>query len=128
MPLTGQRILLVEDEIMIAFDLKTIICEAGGEVVAHAVSLAKAMQLVEARNLSLAILDFSLGSANSLPVAAKLHARGVPFIFHTGCNRPEAMKAWPRVPVVKKPASAETLVSALASVACLAHPRSAALS
>ena len=86
MPLSGQRILLVEDEFLTAFYVESIVREAHGEVVAHAASLAKAMTLAATPNLSLAILDFSLGSNNSLRVAAKLRAFGVPFIFHSGSN------------------------------------------
>jgi DNA-binding NarL/FixJ family response regulator len=122
MPLLGQRILLVEDENIIAFDVMNIIRGARGDVVGHARSLAAAMKLADTPKLSLAILDFSLGSDNSLPVAAKLHAAGVPFIFHTGSDVSAVSQAWPRVPVVSKPASAEALVSALAPVASLPHP------
>jgi DNA-binding NarL/FixJ family response regulator len=114
MPLLGQRILLVEDENIIAFDVMNIIRGARGEVVAHARSLARALLLADTPNLSLAILDFYLGSNNSLPAAAKLHAAGVPFIFHTGSDVSAVSQAWPQVPVVSKPATAERLVSAIA--------------
>ncbi len=113
MPLHGQRIFLVEDESIIAFDIRRIIREARGEVVAHAASLAKALLLADTPHLSLAILDFRLGSSNSLPVAAKLHAAGVPFIFHTSGDEPVVSKAWPQVLVVAKPAAPGRLVSAL---------------
>ncbi len=117
MPLNGHRILLVEDELLIAFDLKSIVREARGEVAAHASSLARALKLADTPNLSLAILDFRLGSKDSLPVAAKLHAAGVPFIFHTASAHPAMPEIWPSVPILRKPAAPGRLVSALASLA-----------
>ncbi len=113
MPLHGQRILVVEDEPLIAFDLKNILRNARGDVAAHAASLARAMVLADTPRLSLAILDFRLGSHTSLPVAAKLFAAGVPFLFHTGCGSRELAAAWPQVPIVVKPSVPAQLINAL---------------
>lgn len=115
MPLSGQRILLVEDEAIIAFDMESIICEANGEVVAHAGSLPKALKLANTPDLSLALLDFRLGSENSLPVAKKLHAAGVPFVFYTG-NAPCIREFFPDVPIIPKPADPAILINTLASL------------
>ena len=115
MPLTGQRILLVEDEIIIAFDIKAIIRKANGEVAAHAANLAAALRLADTPNLSLAILDFRLGREDSLPVAKKLHEAQVPFLFHTG-HAAALSELWPLVPIVHKPAAPENLISALVSL------------
>ena len=116
MPLSGHRMLLVEDEALIAFDLKNIIREAHGEVVAYAASLPKALKLADTPGLSLAILDFQLGPQNSLPVATKLHAAGVPFIFHTASKAPVLSEIWPGVPILPKPAPLGKLVSTLVSL------------
>ena len=116
MPLTGQRILLVEDEIIVAIDIKSALHAAHGEVAGCAATVTKAMMLADTPNLSLAILDFQLRSGNSLPVAAKLHALGVPFIFHTASKLPVLTEVWPQVPIVWKPAAPGSLVAALASL------------
>ncbi len=116
MPLSGHRILLVEDEFFIALEVTRIVREAHGEVAAHAPSLVRALKLADTPNLSLAILDFRLGSKDSLPVAAKLYAAGVPFIFHTASNIPLLSEIWPRVPIVPKPAAPGRLVSTLVSL------------
>ena len=113
MPLSGHRILVVEDEFPTAFDVKSIIREAHGEVVAHAASLAKAMKFADIPSLSLAVLDVQLGFDTSFPVAAKLQAAGVPFIFHTGYSVSLLSEAWPSVPIVSKPAAPGRLVNAL---------------
>jgi DNA-binding response OmpR family regulator len=115
MPLTGHRILLVEDEALIAMDVKAMIRKANGEVVAYAASLAKALKIVNTPGLSLAVLDFRLGSENSLPVATKLHAAGVPFVFYTG-NAANIPEIWPGVPILPKPADPARLIGTLASL------------
>ena len=115
MLLGGHRVFLVEDDALIAFDIRNIIREAHGEVVAYAANLPKALRLANTPGLSLAILDFELGRDNSLPVATKLHAAGVPFVFHTG-HAACLSEMWPFVPVVPKPASPNKLVGALVSL------------
>lgn len=116
MPLKGHHILLVEDEFLIALDLKRILREARGEV-AYAATLAKAMTLADTPGLSLALLDYRLGSKTSLPVSAKLCAIGVPFIFHTGCGLSAVPEAWPQVLVVSKPVVPEKLIHSLLTAA-----------
>ncbi len=116
MPLGGHRILVVEDETIVAFDLNCIIRKARGKVAGCATSLAQAMRLADTAGLSLAILDFRLGPHTSLPVAAKLHAAGVPFIFHTACGTSDASRTWPHAPIVHKPATPEDLVAAMVAL------------
>jgi DNA-binding NtrC family response regulator len=98
MPLTGHRILLVEDELLIALDVKRTLQAAHGEVVGRASNVAKAMKLADTPSLSSAVLDFRLQFRNSFAVAAKLHAAGVPFIFYTANSISELSAAWPGVP------------------------------
>jgi DNA-binding response OmpR family regulator len=112
MPLDGHRVLVVEDESLIAFEIESIIREAHGEGVC-APRLAKAMQLAGAPHLSAAILDFQLGSENSLPVAAKLYAASVPFLFYTASGYAAMSQEWPNVSVLHKPASPNELVRSL---------------
>ncbi len=118
MPLGGESILVVEDESMVAFDLGCIVHKARGKVAGYATSLSQAMRLAETADLSLAILDYRLGSHTSLPVAAKLYAAGVPFIFHTGCGISELSVAWPLAPIVEKPATPKDLVAAMVALLC----------
>lgn len=115
MPLGGQRILVVEDESAVAFDVGFIIRKARGSA-AYAANLSQAMKLAEAPDFSLAVLDFRLGSNTSLPVAARLYAAGIPFIFHTGCGLSELRNAWPNAPIVQKPASAHQLITGLVNL------------
>jgi DNA-binding LytR/AlgR family response regulator len=113
MSLGGQRILVVEDECFIAFEIEHIIREAQGEIAGRAATLAKAMELVDTVQPSLAVLDFRLRAGTTMPAAAKLYENGVPFLFHTACCQAELAGVWPHVPVLLKPAAPGRLVSTL---------------
>ncbi len=113
MPLKGHRILVVEDDMCVAFEVERIIWEAHGKLAGRAASLAKAMELADMPKLSLAVLDVQLGEDTSFPVAAKLQAAGLPFIFHTSYSVSLLSEEWPNVPAVSKPAAPGRLVNAL---------------
>ena len=117
MPLEGQRIFVVEDEILIALDIEDLITASKGEVAGRAATLAEAIRLADTPGLSLAVLDFHLGPDNSLPVAAKLNEAGVPFLFHTGRDFSVISEAWPQAPVVAKTGFRDELLSAMVSLA-----------
>jgi DNA-binding NtrC family response regulator len=99
--LTGLRILLVEDNFLIATYLKRLLTTWGVDVVGPAPSVDEASQLAEDHRLSGAILDVNIVGGNSVPVAAKLQARGLPFFFITGYGSPlglpETMSHRPRL-------------------------------
>ena len=116
MPLDGQRIFVVEDEILIALDIEHMIFTAQGEDAGRATTLEEALKLADTPGVSLAILDFSLGANNSLPVAAKLDTYGVPFLFYTAYEAAEIFEAWPDALVIRKPARSDRLVRALQSL------------
>jgi hypothetical protein len=96
--------------------LAVIIRDARGAIAGYAANLNQAMRLADEPDFSLAVLDFRLGPDTSLPLAAKLHAAGIPFIFHTGCGISELEKAYPYAPIVEKPAAAEDLIASLVDV------------
>lgn len=82
-PLEGARSLLVEDEAVIALDLAQTLESAGARVIGPAHSVAQAMALIESGAPDLAVLDWRLERETSAPVAARLAALSVPFLFHT---------------------------------------------
>jgi len=81
--IAGRRVLLVEDEILICLLIETILSDAGYEV-AVANSVEEALDAVEAGQLAAAILDLNLKGKKVYPVAEKLAALNIPFIFATG--------------------------------------------
>ena len=78
------RILIVEDESLVAMLLEDCLVELGYQVVATAANVDAALKLVDAGDMDLAVLDVNLAGTLSFPVAEALEARGVPYIFVTG--------------------------------------------
>src|SRR3546814_9846381 len=82
--LAGLRILVVEDELLVALELEMMLIGLGCDVVGPASRLEKAMQLAAAEAIDGAILDVNLRGRPVYPVATALKARGIPFLFSTG--------------------------------------------
>ena len=78
------RILVVEDEAMIAMLVEEMVLDFGSEVVGPAAKMEEALRLASDASLDAAILDVNVGGAVVYPVADLLRARGVPIIFATG--------------------------------------------
>src|SRR5262245_60698390 len=86
------RVLLVEDEAIIAIMLEDLLVDLGCEVVGPVASLAEAMRLARSEALAGALLDVNLGGESIYPVADLLAARDVPFVFVSGYG-PAAIEA-----------------------------------
>jgi DNA-binding response OmpR family regulator len=120
--LFGSRILVVEDEVLIAFDLRASFREAGAKSVHLAHTLADALALARTAELSSAMLDVRLGHDGAGPVAEVLKRRGIPFLFYSGQPPTDPVRqAWPDVPTLTKPAGARSLAVAIARLE-LEHP------
>lgn len=99
--LKGAKILLVEDEYFIAFDLQMMLRALGAEVVGPVSRLQPARELAKSERLDGAVLDVKLDGETSFPLAEELLDRGVPILFTTGFDRtvfPERLKHAPCVP------------------------------
>ena len=113
--LSGKRVLLVEDEAFIAFDL-TFALERVGVDVVHARTLAQALHAVSEQEFDAAILDVTLGTDQTCrPVADELDTKGTPYIIHSGdlARHGEVLETLD-APIIPKPAQANDVVSALA--------------
>jgi CheY-like chemotaxis protein len=113
--LDGKRVLLVEDEGLIAVMVADMLEDLGAEVVGPAASIAEGVALAETSGLWAAILDINIRGASVDPVAERLAARGIPFLFATGYGTQPP--AWPHVPVIDKPYSIERLAALLLALA-----------
>jgi len=82
-----RRVLIVEDEMTIAFMIEDMLTDFGYEVVETAMRLPEALVAAETLDLDFAILDVNLDGLRSFPVADLLAARGIPFAFSTGYGR-----------------------------------------
>ena len=84
LPLAGRRVLLVEDEALVALDLEMTLQSAGATVVGPFLRLADAMRAVRSTSVDLAVLDLMMGRDDGTPLADILHEMGVAVVFHTG--------------------------------------------
>ena len=109
--LPGASILVVEDEPLIALELKLAL-EEKGATVHTAAALPAALALAERTAFSAAIVDFQLGGERCEDLCAALTQRGVPFMFYTGGT--EHGLANSAAPVVTKPASMGEVIAVLA--------------
>jgi len=80
----GRRLLLVEDDALIAMNVEDMLDMLGYVVVAAAEGVEEALAAVECGGIDAALLDVNLQGRNSFPVADALAARAVPFVFATG--------------------------------------------
>jgi CheY-like chemotaxis protein len=81
------RILIVEDELLIAMEIEQMLVELGCAVVGPAPSVAQALAILDREEPDFAILDVNLGPERSTPIAEALRKRGVPFALATGYDR-----------------------------------------
>jgi DNA-binding response OmpR family regulator len=109
--LQGERLLIVEDEPLIAIDLQGVL-ESEGARVFLARTIPEALGYANYPALSAGVLDFHVGSENAEPVCEALMRREVPFIFFTGLVGRVSARWW-ATPIVSKPAKPETIIGAL---------------
>ncbi len=119
--LRDRRVLVVEDEALVSMLVEDGLLEAGARVVGAASSVDEALRLIEGAacegGLSAAVLDFDLSGEAVMPVADRLDALGVPFLFATGygdrCDRGRHAAA----PTLAKPFDPESLIALVETLA-----------
>lgn len=97
------RILLVEDEAIIAMTAEDMLADIGCTVVETATTLSDALRMAEGDGFDIALLDVNLAGEDSGPVADRLKALGKPFLFTTGYGSSGMNTTHVDVPVVMKP-------------------------
>ncbi len=116
--LSGLRLLIVEDEFLIAMDVEQLCLEHGAAATIVAGSAAELSERMAGGGFDAAILDVMVEGRSTLDVARSLAERGIPFVFATGhSDRPDVFAAFPGVRIVGKPYAGEELVEAVAAVA-----------
>jgi DNA-binding LytR/AlgR family response regulator len=104
-PLDGLKILVVEDEFLVAMDLENMIQTLGGEVLGPAGTVTAATELIDKKEVHGAVLDLALGGENSLSLAQRLLASGVPILLTTGYSGQTLPETLAHVPRLSKPYS-----------------------
>ena len=111
--LAGRRILVVEDEPIVAMCLEDMLDELGCVTIGPASRLADGLSLARGEALDAAILDINLAGERSNAIAEALHARGIPFAFASGYGAaPEGFGA----PMIEKPYRTGDIGDALAAL------------
>jgi DNA-binding NtrC family response regulator len=113
--LDGLKVLIVEDETLVAMLLEDMLADHGCVVAGTADRIAQAMALIKDDSLVIeaAILDVNLGGEASFPLAEILAAKGVPFVFATGYGVGGLPEAWRDRPTLQKPFSLDEVARML---------------
>jgi CheY-like chemotaxis protein len=113
--LRGLRILVVEDEFLVAMELETMLQDLGAEVIGPLGRLDEAVAIAREGMPDLAVLDVNIGGQLVTPVADALAARTIPFVFCTGYDGATLPGRHASAPVLMKPCQAHELKEALLS-------------
>ena len=114
-PISGQRIMIVEDEALVAMGLEEQLIDLGRSVVAISPTVDDAMRAIDEFAPDAAILDVNLCGELVYPVASKLMALGTPFVFITGYGRESIDQRYSRIPILEKPIDRTSLEQVFAN-------------
>mgnify|MGYP006204732875 CR=1 FL=1 len=112
-PLADKKILLVEDEVLIAEMVVDMLTALGATVIGPATSLDAGLSLAGSESIDAAVLDINLRGERIDPIAALLAARGIPVLFATGYGTAAGVVRGD-APVIDKPYTQERLAAGLA--------------
>ncbi len=113
----SQRILVAEDEMVIAFDLCDTVEEAGFEVEGPHAGISSAMLAFQKEKPALAILDVNLSDGSAFGLAEKLTKEDIPVIFHSGQHSSdEVAKRFPGSIALEKPCPPSAMIKAVNDV------------
>ncbi|KQT45376.1 hypothetical protein ASG52_14500 [Methylobacterium sp. Leaf456] len=124
-PLSGLRILIVEDEYFTAQDTRRIIERAGGAVIGPFGEVPEVMAAGLDQQLDAAVVDIGLRGQTSYRLADALEVRGVPYLFATAYDSSVVPERFSRVPLLQKPFGDPELVRLVAGLKSSTPPESA---
>jgi CheY-like chemotaxis protein len=113
--LAARRVLVVEDDILIAMDIEQLLRDAGCTIVGPVSRVAEALELLQQNRIDAALLDINLGSEQVFPVADVLDDSGIPFVLITGHTMRPVPARHKERPIVTKPYRPNRVLAALVS-------------
>jgi CheY-like chemotaxis protein len=112
--LQDRRVLIIEDESLVAMLLETVLEDLGCTPVGPASSVDEGLRLIASEtDLDAALLDVNVAGHQVFPAAEALKARGVPFVFSTGYGEGGLPDDWRGHPTIQKPFTEATVRTAL---------------
>jgi CheY-like chemotaxis protein len=111
--LSGRRVLVVEDEMLLLLNIEDILADLGCTSVGAAATVDQALALIKAEAFDVAMVDVNLSGVTSYPVADALAAQGVPFVFSTGYTGGSLDDGYRDRPVLGKPYLESQLIAML---------------
>lgn len=114
--MSGLRVLIVEDEALIAMMVEDAVEANGDVVVASACNIQEALQCAATVDFDVALLDLNLGGQKAHAVPAMVAARHKPFAFVTGYGDAGVLAAHAHAPVITKPFKFADISAALATL------------
>ena len=110
----AKRVLIVEDEFLVAMLLEDLLTEMGHQVIGTFAQVDEAMKFANQADVNFAILDINLAGATSFPVAEILRRRGIPFLFASGYGSTGLASAFENELTLQKPYEPAELERAIA--------------
>ena len=115
--LAGSRVLIVEDELLVAMDLESMLVDEGFDVVEIACTVAAALDAVETHRPDAVMLDLNLDGEPTIAVAERLNSHDIPFVVATGFTGKRSLDpSLQRAPLVEKPWNQSDLLAKLSAV------------
>ena len=111
--LSNRKVLVVEDEMMIAMLIEDMLDEFGCKLVGPATNVPRALELIGKESIDVAVLDLNLDGKDTYAIADALQRKSVPFIFATGYGSTGLRQEYGNRPVLQKPFQARDLSTAL---------------
>jgi len=111
--LSGLRVLIVEDEMLVAILLEDHLSDHGSVVVGPAVTVSEALRILGSEPIDAAVMDVNIGGEKAYPVADALDRRGIPFLIVSGFGASAIPPDRPNWRVCAKPFTGDGLVAML---------------
>jgi CheY-like chemotaxis protein len=111
--LSGRRVLVVEDEMLVLMIIEDMLADLGCDSVTAAATVDQAVALIDREVFDAAMLDMNLGGDKGHAVSDALAARGIPFIFSTGYSGRDMRTGFRDRPMLRKPFQYKELVEIL---------------
>ena len=114
MDLAGKRVMIVEDELLVALMVEDVLTDAGCIVVGPFSRVPEALTAARTEMIDAALLDVNVANEKVFPVAHALEERGIPFLFLTGYGQMALPQDRPHWEACAKPFQADQLTAHLA--------------